>query len=146
MKALEEENTKIVPMPALDSALYYGPPNDTSSAVSFTPTMNLETTTTGAEFGTAALIAGSNGGIPTDDGSTTGAGDQLLDWNNANWKSFNFATGNQEFEVPLLLSVAIVGVIGNVSVLFVYLQKKFRKSNASMYIINLAIGELKFVT
>ncbi|XP_072018070.1 allatostatin-A receptor-like [Amphiura filiformis] len=52
------------------------------------------------------------------------------------------AWNNVEFEVPFLLAVAILGVLGNALVLAVYLQKRNRKSNAALYIINLAIGDL----
>ena len=56
--------------------------------------------------------------------------------------AINFAAGKKEFILLFLLTVAIVGVIGNVLVLVVYLQKKYRSSNAALYIINLAIGKM----
>lgn len=45
-----------------------------------------------------------------------------------------------EFEVPYLTFVCILGIIGNAIVLLVYTRQPFRKSNATLYILNLAVG------
>ncbi|XP_077863772.1 growth hormone secretagogue receptor type 1-like [Saccoglossus kowalevskii] len=63
---------------------------------------------------------------------------------------FDNGTGNQPvgstpnvvFETSFLITVAIVGFIGNVLVCAVYFQKKYRHANASLYIQHLALGDL----
>ena len=114
------------------------PPNQTPSFNFTLATADVsESSMTGTLSTTEAdSIRNHGNGAPMDD-TTTGK----QNWNNAGWQSFNFATGEMQFEVPFLLSVAIIGVIGNILVLVVYLQRKFRKTNAALYIINLAIGK-----
>ncbi|XP_071944563.1 growth hormone secretagogue receptor type 1-like [Antedon mediterranea] len=46
------------------------------------------------------------------------------------------------YEVAYLLSVIVIATIGNSIVLIIYSKKSHRQSNAALYIINLAIGDL----
>ncbi|XP_022104246.1 allatostatin-A receptor-like [Acanthaster planci] len=46
------------------------------------------------------------------------------------------------WEVPFLATVCIFGVLGNLTVLSVYSKAAFRRSNAALYILNLAAGDL----
>ncbi|XP_070559960.1 allatostatin-A receptor-like [Ptychodera flava] len=53
------------------------------------------------------------------------------------------ATGPSfRFEIPYLLTVCLIGFIGNILVLLVYSKEKFRKSNAVLYVISLAVGDI----
>lgn len=45
------------------------------------------------------------------------------------------------FEVPFLITVCVLGFIGNGLVCAVYSQKKNNRHNSSIYIINLAVGK-----
>ena len=45
------------------------------------------------------------------------------------------------FEVYFLTTVCFLGFIGNALVLVVYSNKKHRRSNAGLYVLNLAVGK-----
>ncbi|XP_033113647.1 thyrotropin-releasing hormone receptor-like isoform X2 [Anneissia japonica] len=47
-----------------------------------------------------------------------------------------------QFEVPFLLAVIFIATIGNILVIVIYSKKALRKSNAALYVFNLAIGDL----
>ncbi|XP_070560087.1 somatostatin receptor type 2-like [Ptychodera flava] len=51
-------------------------------------------------------------------------------------------SGHVQYEIPFLTTVCVVGFIGNLLVVAVYSQKKARRHNSSLYILNLAIGDL----
>ncbi|XP_077998845.1 allatostatin-A receptor-like [Glandiceps talaboti] len=46
------------------------------------------------------------------------------------------------FEVPFLVNICIIGFIGNLLVCMVYSQRRYRRSNASIYVLNLAAGDI----
>ena len=48
------------------------------------------------------------------------------------------------YEAPLLLVVSIVGLFGNLMTWLVYCRRKYRRSNAVIYILSLAAGECDF--
>ncbi|XP_072039826.1 QRFP-like peptide receptor [Amphiura filiformis] len=50
------------------------------------------------------------------------------------------------FEVPFLIVTCIIGYVGNFLVLIVYSRKKYRRSNAALYILNLAVGDTVTMT
>ncbi|XP_077998847.1 C-C chemokine receptor type 1-like [Glandiceps talaboti] len=88
--------------------------------------------------------------IPTSvtlqSGSDTTVWANLTDFENdsstANGTGHEMPLTTNSFEVPFLTAVCVVGVFGNILVLAVYLQKKYRRSNASLYVLNLALGDL----
>ena len=45
------------------------------------------------------------------------------------------------FELPFLISVCVTGFLGNTLVIMVYSKRKSRRSNAAMYILNLAASK-----
>ncbi|XP_022104187.1 kappa-type opioid receptor-like [Acanthaster planci] len=47
-----------------------------------------------------------------------------------------------KFEIPFLTSVFVLGLVGNLFVLVVYSRKRYRRSNAALYILNLALGDM----
>ncbi|XP_070560086.1 nociceptin receptor-like [Ptychodera flava] len=52
------------------------------------------------------------------------------------------SAGGVSFEVPLLVTICVVGLFGNVIVLMVYSHRYLRRTNASLYISNLAVGDI----
>ncbi|XP_071944076.1 somatostatin receptor type 4-like [Antedon mediterranea] len=46
------------------------------------------------------------------------------------------------FEVPFFTTICTFGLVGNLLVLFVYARKEYRRSNASLYILNLTFGDM----
>ncbi|XP_038075523.1 nociceptin receptor-like [Patiria miniata] len=53
---------------------------------------------------------------------------------------------SERFEVPFLFVVFVLGVVGNFFVLVVYSRKRYRRSNAALYILNLALGDMLALT
>ncbi|XP_070560088.1 delta-type opioid receptor-like [Ptychodera flava] len=63
-------------------------------------------------------------------------------WNQTSLFQNETSFGILGYEVPYLTTVCVVGFIGNFFVVAVYSQKRSRQHNSSLYILNLAAGDL----